>query len=94
MVKVPVNTAAKSGIMKIGGGFANLEEFSSSYNSGISYKKVKYMDDRNRYCMICCRAAAVNKQADKHCCSKKLARKLELNCLEHEGKYYSRRIYE
>ncbi|GFU13760.1 uncharacterized protein NPIL_38891 [Nephila pilipes] len=147
--KMPVNTAAVSGIMKIGGGFANLEEFLSTldipplssntyqkehdniatawekvaenemycaameekhlavqagevggdgipmltvvvdgcwakrsyrtnYSSlsgaaaivGFRTKKVLYMAVRNRYCMVCSRAAAVNKLPGKHCCSK------------------------
>ncbi|GFS61371.1 yqaJ domain-containing protein [Nephila pilipes] len=147
--KMPVNTAAVSGIMKIGGGVANLEEFLSTldipplssntyqkehdniatawekvaenemycaameekhlavqagevggdgipmltvvvdgcwakrsyrtnYSSlsgaaaivGFRTKKVLYMAVRNRYCMVCSRAAAVNKLPGKHCCSK------------------------
>ncbi|GFR31323.1 yqaJ domain-containing protein [Trichonephila clavata] len=147
--KMPVNTAAVSGIMKIGGGFANLEEFLSTldipplssktyqkehntiatawekvaeremysaameekqlavqageigpdgfptltvvvdgcwakrsyrnnYSSlsgaaaivGFRTKKVIYMGVRNRYCMVCSRAAAANEQAGRHCCSK------------------------
>ncbi|GFU23606.1 yqaJ domain-containing protein [Nephila pilipes] len=147
--KMPVNTAAVSGIMKIGGGFANLEEFLSTldipplssntyqkehdniatawekvaenemycaameekhlavqagevggdgipmltvvvdgcwakrsyrtnYSSlsgaaaivGFRTKKVLYMAVRNRYYMVCSRAAAVNKLPGKHCCSK------------------------
>ncbi|GFS47939.1 yqaJ domain-containing protein [Nephila pilipes] len=105
--KMPVNTAAVSGIMKIGEGFANLEEFLStngkkkhlavqagevggdgipmltvvvdgcwakrSYRtnySSLSGAKVLYMAVRNRYCMVCSRAAAVNKLPGKHCCSK------------------------
>ncbi|GFU18384.1 uncharacterized protein NPIL_268121, partial [Nephila pilipes] len=37
---------------------------------GIRTKKVLYMAVRNRYCMVCSRAAAVNKLPGKHCCSK------------------------
>ncbi|GFQ69161.1 uncharacterized protein TNCT_498191 [Trichonephila clavata] len=147
--KMPVNTAVVSGIMKIGGGFANLEEFLSTldipplssktyqkehntiatawekvaeremysaameekqlavqageigpdgfptltvvvdgcwakrsyrnnYSSlsgvaaivGFRTKKVIYMGVRNRYCMVCSRAAAANEQVGRHCCSK------------------------
>ncbi|GFY73594.1 yqaJ domain-containing protein [Trichonephila inaurata madagascariensis] len=147
--KMPVNTAAVSGVMKIGGGFANLEEllstldipplssktdqkehntiatawekvaekemyraameekqlavqagevgpdgfpmltvvvdgcwakrsYRNNYSSlsgaaaivGFRTKKVMYMGVRNRYCMVCSKAAAANKQADRHYCSK------------------------
>ncbi|GFQ84533.1 yqaJ domain-containing protein [Trichonephila clavata] len=37
---------------------------------GFQTKKVIYMGVRNRYCMVCSRAAAANEQADRHCCSK------------------------
>ncbi|GFT22147.1 hypothetical protein NPIL_156281, partial [Nephila pilipes] len=34
---------------------------------GFRTKKVLYMAVRNRYCMVCSRAAAVNKLLSKHC---------------------------
>ncbi|GFS76667.1 yqaJ domain-containing protein [Nephila pilipes] len=37
---------------------------------GFRTKKVLYMTVRSRYCMVCSRAAAVNKLPGKHCCSK------------------------
>ncbi|GFT39696.1 yqaJ domain-containing protein [Trichonephila clavipes] len=111
--QMPVNTAAVSGVMKIGGGFANLEQLLSTYEEkqlavqagevgpdgfpmltvavdgcwakrsyshlstaaaivGFHTKKVTYMGVGNthRYCIVCSRAAAENKQADRHYCSK------------------------
>ncbi|GFR19395.1 uncharacterized protein TNCT_409081 [Trichonephila clavata] len=116
--KIPVNIAAVSGIMKIGGAWekvveremysAAMEEkqlavqageigpdgfptltvvvggcwakrsYRNNYSSlsgaaaivEFRTKKVIYMGVRNRYCMVCSRAAAANEQADRHCCSK------------------------
>ncbi|GFT40353.1 uncharacterized protein NPIL_88071 [Nephila pilipes] len=39
---------------------------------GFQTKKVLYMAVQNRYCMVCSRAAAVNKLPGKYCCSKNL----------------------